>query len=225
MQNLRVLARFRSGVVCDQWLPLDSILHAMWCRDQLGPEVETRPGQQGVELDMPFLAKRHEGQAYWHYACSWAQPQPWWIAEGKDHWNKQFDTKYSDLIDFKDNRGKVIVEKGENKSYHMPVFYRLPLDAIEWYCVGDKSEIERLLSCCLNIGKKRSQGWGRVMSWTVEEWPEDCSVWRDEKLMRGVPVVEVGAMPMNMHNYGIRPSYYNPNNQMLLVLPNGTPEV
>ena len=78
------------------------------------------------------------------------------------------------LVDFQGKRGKVIIEQGRYKAYHMPVFYRVA-EQVEWYCVGDKARIEALLSTVTHIGKKRAQGWGRVIRWEVEPWPKDWS--------------------------------------------------
>lgn len=216
-EPLRVTARLRTGVVADRWLPLDGILLYQACREQLGPETVTVPGGtkvQGVStLPLEII---HPGRRIWYYACSWAQPQPWWVAEGQDHWNKRFDMGFADLVDFGKRRGKVVIEQGKYKAYHMSIFYRAA-DRIEWFCVGDRKEIEQLLSTVTHIGKKAAQGWGRVMSWVVESWHSDWSVWREEKLTRGVPPDD--AQGMDVMLYGVRPSYYRRNNQMLVVMP------
>jgi len=215
MDLLKVTARLRTNIICDRWLPLDSILHAQHCRECLPELAVTVPGEQPAELDMPFLKKRHIGTPFWYYACSWAQWQP---QEGKDHWNKRLDSSFAYLVDFGKKRGKIIIEQGAYKAYHMPIFYFIA-DRIEWYCVGIGDEIRRLLGACTHLGKKTTQGWGRVATWLIESWPEDWSVRRDGKLTRGVPARDAGEIPQDMHLYGIRPSYYNKNNQILLVMP------
>ena len=219
MDCLRVTATLRSGIVCDRWLPLDGVLLYQACRDKLGAQVVTVSGSiapPDVEIPLQVI---HSGEQHWYYACSWAQPQPWWIAEGQDHWNKRFDSALADLVDFGKRRGKVIIEQGQYKAYHMPVFYYVA-DVIEWFCVGDRSRIEELISTVTHLGKKSSQGWGRVSKWTVEDWPDDWSVRRDGKLTRGVPAGDVNG-PVNFVQYGLRPSYYRKENQMLVVMPDG----
>lgn len=226
-ESLKVTARFWSNVVCDQFLPLDGLLWYQAHRLALGPEQATLPGGNpgGVcEMHMP-LKMIHPGEPDWYFACSWAQPQPWWIQEGTDHWNKRFDSALADLLDFGKRRGKVIIEQGKYKAYHMPVFYRVAR-SVCWYCVGDKAEIKMLLSTLTHIGKKASQGWGRV-AWTVESWHSDWSVWRDGELMRGIPQPDALALiqehgkftPFNIVNYGLRPSYYRRENQRMLAVP------
>lgn len=221
-EPLRVVAYLRTPIVSDQWLPLDGILLYQATRWKLGPQVTTLPGGEDSpdNVTMPLL-KVHNGTPNWYFACSWAQPQPWWVAEGQDHWNKRFDSGFSDLVNFEGKRGKVIIEQGQYKAYHMPVFYRVA-ERVEWYCIGDKERIEALLSTCTHCGKKAVQGWGRVNKWVVKPVKEDWSVWKDGQLTRGVPADDmIGKWDkaFNIGNYGIRPAYYRKRNQMMLVLP------
>jgi CRISPR type IV-associated protein Csf3 len=165
------------------------------------------------------LAKRSVG-GVWYWACSFAQPQPWWLAEGEDHWNKRFDASLAGLLDPAQSPGRVIVEKGTYRAYHMPVYYRVA-DKIEWYCVGDQETIVMLLSTCTHIGKKRAQGWGRVAWWDVEPFPHDYSEWRDGAPTRALPE----QLKAKAHgrgriaHYGIRPPYHVAAHQMRVVLP------
>lgn len=217
LEPLRVRAWLRSGVVGDRYLPLDGILFYQSNRDRLGPQIATLPGytfcQDTGVLPIDIV---HPGQERWYYRCSWAQ----WShdVEGRDYWNKRFDITYASLIDFHGRRGKVIVEKGRYKTYRMPVFYRAAL-WVEWYCVGNRTEIEYLLSTVTHIGKKGVQGWGRVIRWEIEPLSEDWSVWRDGKLMRGIPIEDVSHQAFKLEYYGIRPPYWNKANQMPLAIP------
>lgn len=213
-EPLHVRAHLRTAVIADRYLPLDGILFYQAMRNEHGPQVVTIPGQCILcEEDTLPLAVANDGTPEWYYRCSWAR----WSheVEGRDYWNKRFDAQFSDLIDFSKRRGKVLIEQGRYKAYHMPVFYRAA-SWVEWWCVGDRERIEYLLSCCAHIGKKTAQGWGRVSQWEIEEAPEDWSVWRDDELMRGIPG-ELG----DLQHYGIRPSYWLPANQTMLVMPNG----
>lgn len=226
LEPLRIRATLRTPVIADRWLPLDGLLLYQTHRDQCGPQVQTLPGEYSSQMKIATLPLgiSNPGRRIWYYQCSWAQ----WSneVEGREHWNKRFDSKLADLVDFGKRRGKVIIEQGRYKAYHMPIFYRAAL-WIEWYCMGDKAGIEYHLSTMTHIGKKTSQGWGRVIRWEVEPWPEDWSVWRDGQLMRGVPVEEfakhgwVFPVGTNITNYGVRPSYWKRNNQIMLAMPDG----
>lgn len=224
-EPLRIVAQMQTPVVSDEWLPLDGILLYQATRRDLGALSRSLPGvsslaePKGEPMAGGSLPLKRVHGIDWYYMCSWAQPIPWWIAEGTDYWNKRTDIQYADMIDFEGKRGKIIIEAGRYKSYRMPIFYRVTL-LIEWYAVGDRAEIEALLTTCTHIGKKRSQGWGRVSKWIVESWPEDWSIWKDGKLTRGIPVYQV---PEQLRNnpvlYGIRPSYFDKRNQMPLIIP------
>lgn len=220
LEPLCIRAYLRCGVVCDRWLPLDGILLYQAVRQELGSQDVTIPGDYVGKPIMAVvpLGITHPGRRNWYYQCSWARwPRN---VEGQDHWNKRFDSAFADLIDFGGQRGKVNNASGRYKAYHMPVFYRVA-EWVEWYAVGDKAEIEQLLSVVTNVGKKTVQGWGRVIRWQIESIQDDWSVWRDGELMRGIPAEDVVGMdkPFNLGNYGIRPSYWKPNNQKLLAMP------
>lgn len=221
-EPLKITAHLRVGVVTDEWFPLDGILFYQASRLACGQQQYTKPGGGVIErkhnVSTPLLII-NPGQSNWYYACSWAYPRPWWIGEGRDHWNKRFDSQFADAIDFKDRRGKVVIGSGQYKAYHMPIFYRAT-KTITWYCVGDGRRIAELLSTVTHIGKKAAQGWGRVIRWEIEPIQDDFSIWKEGELMRGIPAEEAtgrGLFPLA--NYGLRPSYYRKKNQALLAMP------
>lgn len=53
--------------------------------------------------------------------------------------------------------------------------------------IGEKQELERLLSQCLYLGKKRSYGNGQVSAWEVIPIEKDYHLFKDGKLMRPMP--------------------------------------
>ncbi len=222
---LRITAYLRTPVVSDRWLPLDGILLYQAHRDLFGAQDATIPGEyirKGVQT-LP-LGIKHPGRRIWYYQCSWAQ-WPEIVAKGQDHWNKRFDAGLADLINLGKKR-KIVIESGKYRAYHYPIFYRSAL-WIRWYAVGDLEEIKRLLSTVTHIGKKGVQGWGRVRRWEIRKQEDDWSVWRDGKLMRGIPIEAYmkertgQEIPpdLTIANYGIRPSYWKRSNQRQVVMP------
>jgi CRISPR type IV-associated protein Csf3 len=212
MEPLRITAWLQCGVISDTFLPIDGVLYYTAMRERYGPQEVTWSGQNhpnavpGVQLPL----KRVDGHGpMWFYAASFAQWER--ATEGQDHWNKRLDLSLVSLIDFRGRRGKIDVAAGAMKSYHMPVFYRHAL-AARWYAVGYRPEIERLLAHCTHLGKKTSQGWGAVLRWDVEPWPEDWSVRGPQGLMRAIPA-ERGILT------GFRPSYWLPKNQTICAVP------
>lgn len=225
-EPLRITAYMRTRLIADEYLPFDAFLHFQVHRDKFGAQELTIPGAYSFKNDPHFklpLAIEHAGEKHWYYKSSWAEWGP--HKDYQDHWNKRFDFSLSPLIDFKNKRGVIHVQRGEHKAYHMTVFCRSTL-WIRWYCVGNKKEIEALLSTMTNIGKKYAQGEGRVARWEVTQIDDDFSVWKDGKLMRGIPIQdvkdnlkEIGKDNVSIVKYGIRPSYWNSQNQMPIVLP------
>lgn len=208
-ENLLITAKLRTGILCDEWLPLDGIVYYQLMRDRFGAQVATLPGgnkgSSAPDAEMPF-AVIPSGDA-WYYACSWAYPTAnWWICEGTDSWNKRFAANHSDIIDFGDKNGVVETRKGQYKAYHMPIFYKVAAE-ISWYCVGDADILKYLLAHTPYIGKKRSQGWGNVISWHIESADNDYSVMKDGKLTRGVPLQDA-PYPCEEMYYGLHPPYY-----------------
>lgn len=208
-EPLKITAYPRCGIITDEYLPIDGILFYAAMRQAYGAQVLTTPGKVPavIAVDLPLEKRIINGE--WLYAASFAQWEK--PADGQGFWVKRFDRKQSGFIDFGKRRGKVIVEQGRYKAYRMPAFYRHAL-SVSWYVVGDKAEIENLLAHVTHIGKKTAQGNGRIITWQVESWPHDWSITRDGELMRAVPN-EAGIL------YGVRPSYWLSENQVLCKLP------
>ena len=196
MKPLKITAHMQTGKIAttDLYLPLDSIMASIWMHKNR-PDLAYAPiidYENMVDAELP-LEKRGEGDD-WYWACSFACGEP--KKEEILHWHKRFDfdlgTQY---VDFEKRRGRVDVKSGHYKNYRMPlVTYLIP--KLEWYAIGDLKQVEALVNEITHIGKKRSQGFGRVQRWTVEEWPEDLS------FLRAIPDPN-GDMEM-----GIRPPYW-----------------
>lgn len=158
----------------DGYLPLDSILAYAWMRKHHPEELEKGTVLNPEEIITPTLPldKRGEGDD-WYWACSFAKFEC--LEETKRYWHKRLDQKLAEeYIDFGKRRGAVNVKSGTFKAYRIPLNIMI-IPKIEWYAVGDKAEIQSLLSYITHIGKKCSQGFGHVREWTVETTPEDLS--------------------------------------------------
>lgn len=206
---LQIRAWLRSPVVSDASLPIDGVIYAMKHRQMLGAETLTISGapvhaQAFSGCTLPLMRVNEHGPQ-WFYAASFAQ-WPDVIVEGKDHWNCRLDTKHLDLVDFGKLKARVDIGAGAYKSHHMPIFYRHALH-VDWYVMGIESELAELLIHCTHLGKKTSQGWGRVAQWEINRQTEDWSVLGPGgRLMRAIPA-ERGVLT------GFRPSYWEPRNQ------------
>lgn len=214
---LRVRAYLQTGIISDQFLPLDGVIYAQMVREKMGERDYTLPGEniipEGQNIQLPFRKAMMKSDA-WFYKCSFAQ-WPEHTIEDQQTYSKRFDLTRSDIADFGNKKAHVDNQRGTYKSYHVKVYYRHAA-FVEWYADGDKKELERILKFCTHLGKKTSQGWGAVLKWEVVDWPEDWSV-RGEgnKLLRCVPSLKNGFL------YGVRPSYWLPKHQFTCRMPDG----
>lgn len=217
---LKITAHLQCAVVTDETLPIDGVLYYYAMRQEYGVQDVTIPGghpdKQPIHASVPLLMLNKGPQ--WFYAASFAQwSQP--VAEMTDHWNKRYDVKYDDLVDFGVKRGKVIVEQGRYRAYHMPVFCRHSL-SVSWYVMGGGEAIRTLLAYVTHLGKKTAQGWGAVLRWEVEPWRADWSVrGSGGELMRAIPASASKDGPARLLYCGYRPSYWDKQNQAMCVVP------
>lgn len=205
-QPLRITATLRTGVMSDNFLPLDAILYYAVFRRAYGPQDVTLPGAKIKQAQQPppMPLSKATVNDWWMWTCSFAQWGP--HSDGQSFWVKRFDQSLEGLIDFRGKRGKIDSSSGKYKGYNMPVFYRHAL-YVRWYATGDPRDIAALLADVTHIGKKTAQGFGRINRWVVEPWPEQWWLYDGRgKLMRAIP--DDGGIL-----YGVRPSYWSPRHQ------------
>lgn len=95
---------------------------------------------------------------------------------------------------------------GPDKNYLLQIPFITVGTATAW-CIGEKVAIERLLARVHYLGKKRSQGFGRVLSVSVDEAPEAAErVW-----VRHLPWPRDGYHPARV---AVRPPYWSPKNEV-----------
>lgn len=202
-RQLRIRAYLQTGIISDQFLPLDGILYYHLVRDMFGEQFISKPGESNIResagIILPIKKAGHRDET-WFYHCSFAQ-WPVNMVEDNTFYVKRFDLDQSDMLQ---TPAKVKISAGQYKAYHVNIYYR-HCEYVEWYCIGIPDQIGRLLQFCTHLGKKTSQGWGSILQWEVKEWPEDWGIrGPGGRLMRAVPVNGNGFL------YGIRPSYWNP---------------
>lgn len=183
MVPLEVTARL-SGPVC---LPygspaLDGILAwAVTQRDGIEPALRVR---DMVPIEVPI---QREPQGRFHLAsCAQYEVE---CREGQ--WtNRRFPMEQAQMlapVSYSTN-GKtrlvtsILIAGGPSKSFRIPrEVLHLRADMMRWWCIGDKTEVERLLTYVLFIGKRRGVGLGEVADWTVRE----CEPWSGFPVVRG----------------------------------------
>ncbi|MDD5231130.1 MAG: hypothetical protein PHC43_07360 [Candidatus Marinimicrobia bacterium] len=213
-EPLCIRAYIQTGIISDQFLPLDGILLYHAIREQFGHPDIALPGEDITKGKLKFflpLAIENEGRKDWFYHCSFARWAPD-MREDQQSYCRRFDLKYSDLIDFQGRSQKVNLSSARYKNYFVKVYYRIA-SWVEWYALGERAEIERFLPFLTHLGKKSSQGWGAVLRWEVEPIESDWSIRNVNCLpMRAIPA-EQGFL------YGIRPPYWESDNQFICEMP------
>jgi len=214
--QLRIRAYLQTGIISDQFLPLDSILYYHIVRREMGEKLISKPGEsnikQGALMNVPFKIGGRKDET-WFYHCSFAQ-WPDHVIEDSSFKVKQGDwLRHSDFLDEKTKR--IDIQRGKFKAYHIKMYYRFA-NYVDWYCVGIPSKLMELLQFCTHLGKNTGDGWGAVKKWELTEWPEDWSIRGPQnKLMRNVPLNQEGKGFL----YGIRPSYWNQRHIFVCKMP------
>jgi hypothetical protein len=100
--------------------------------------------------------------------------------ETVQRWRKRWDQRHEALADFGKNKRKVDVQRGEFKSYDMPI--RIVVVPEVWFIFESDNvpEVERLVAKHIfSIGKKRTVGHGEIAGFSIEP----CS----DKIIRPIP--------------------------------------
>lgn len=181
MKPLEVVAILQGDIVLPNGhLALDGLLAASVAREQGIPPAHYK--DEIVPIDVPL--EKHASGAY-HLAsvghCEVEESERRWI-------NRRYPVEQAQTLGEQRFRSYK-VDSGACRSYRMPVpaFYARD-DAMTWWAIGDRDEVERLLQNITYVGKKRSTGHGRVREWRVRELDEH-EVWEGFPVMReGMPL-------------------------------------
>lgn len=216
-KNIRIRAYLRTGVISDNYLPLDGVLYYQLVRREFGEEILTKSGESSLReyghIILPIRKTGPKSEA-WFYACSFAQfPQS--VVE-----DSSFKVKSGDWLkqsDYFNGSKKIDITRGKFKNAHIKMYYR-HCQYIDWFCNGDPEKLSELLQFCTHIGKNKGDGWGEVLRWEIINWPEDWSIrGNGNKLMRAVPLPDQNGKGFI---YGIRPSYWNKRHIFVCKMPN-----
>jgi len=198
-------------------LPLDSVLEFAAFRqgwqevlqhyDANGERYLPRMENEPANFILPVKRIGHKVDPDWYWSASWVEfPEGYEV--DRVHWNRRFDGADAQLgkhLTFMGRSEKINVTSGRYKAYHMPMCL-IVAPIAQWFCLGTYDGIAQLLQSVTHLGKKRSQGYGEVLRWTVEACREDYSCWRDGQPMRAVPD-QPGNFTRQYH--GIRPPYWH----------------
>lgn len=234
-QPFTVTAELSSGIALGGgWgLALDGLLAAeIWterkARLHAAGEVTDRLADTDHVEDMNLpLDTCRTPDGRWHWAATCAIPST--VTQGHErdirYWTGRMDNRiYRQTTTTMP--GTLPTHQGRWRNRIMPVVITVCSD-VSWRGVGNTDQVRRLLEPIAAIGKKRSQGEGRVLAWHVEPEPTGdpwafAHLHADGGLGRPTPPECIGHRQVRHGGPGIaglRPPYLHPSRQEQLLLP------
>ena len=221
MQNLKITAYLSTPIgTYDNWSPsLEGILVYKLLEEHnlLSPN----PTPQQVADVQQFLVNRLPlKQVTLKDEPYWAVSAPCYYIKGEsiDKFRKRWDTHDRNL-NWGKRKPQFKTGEGAEKSYDLPLYTRL-VSTISWFLVGDKPAIKRLLSSVTHIQKKRSYGNGEVREWEIGIAYDDYHLWRDDKLIKPMPVRLIEEKLDNPQmQWGWKAPSWLPSNRELCYMP------
>jgi CRISPR type IV-associated protein Csf3 len=210
----------------DPYIHLDALLSYAAGIETLGFD-----GLQDLDEDevryfreaMPLHRYQHDGE--WVWACSAAT-----IAGGEDapdkgewsttRWRKRFDVD----DEHQTKRTQINVTAGEFKSYNATLPYT-PADRLEFLfeCPDPDRVVEMIEEHVPAVGKKRSQGFGRIrsVSWSEVSEAVDSAILRDGRTLRSLPAEFIDGTPtgVRIERRTTKPPYWHAENQSMAYPP------
>jgi hypothetical protein len=178
-QSLRMLPLSISAEIVTGYIPanidgtcnLDGILGSALLTSLPGPVYY--PNHEAVVVPIPIrqLWISQDGKPLW--ASTPLKPGSD-CSIGREYWHKRYPVERAELS----QKLNANTSAGRYKEIRTPIITR-NCKSVSSLVIGNKVEIERLLSCVTHIGKKGNSGYGRVAIWRVEELtikPEDAEL-------------------------------------------------
>ena len=224
MKPLLVTAWVSSAIAAyDDWSPALPSLVIRMMLEEAG-KASTNPTPEQVTENMQWVNERlpiatlhlNDDPALWYHASS--SPCYRLLFEEIDRIRKRWDVGEIGYIDWGKRKPKVNTSEGAEKSYDLPLPKR-GLERIDWWCLGDRAELLRLLSLVTHLGKKRRCV---VTRWQVEEVEHDWHLYRENALMRPIPVEQLRTdtpIDFAILNWGWRAPIWMPENKVRCAMP------
>lgn len=215
MIPLRVEARLQDAVSLTLGrVDLDALLMSLYCMVHRIPPLDV---ERWTETDIPIPVQKEPGGRF--YLCSTSVAR--FDQHEAIHYHKALPVQEV-LHRTKVKRARI--DAGIDKSYRIS----LPLshaegDTLTWWCVGEQDGIEELVQYCHHLGKKRSQGMGKVLDWSVapcESWGDGFPILLAGKPMRNLPIDYPGMGEHEVRLTRLMPPYWvTAPNRVLCAVP------
>jgi CRISPR type IV-associated protein Csf3 len=214
----------------DPFIHLDSFLTYAAGIEQIGFQAlqELDPSSDDPRFfaeTMPLKQYRSPINDEWVWACSAAQVGEMDGLRGDDgswnttKWRKRFDHE----ADHQEKDTQVNITTGEFKSYNAALPYN-PVDRLQFFFEGDADRVMDLLNRHISgIGKKRSQGFGKIRELSVADVSDHVAsaVWNAGRTLRSLPASFLTETPtgIRVERRTVRPPYWHANNQTMAYPP------
>lgn len=131
-------------------------------------------------------------------------------------WRKRFDVD----LEHQKKKTQIDIQSGKYKSYNAALPYN-QIKELSFYFQGNKRKVKELLEKNVShIGKKTSQGYGKIRKISIEETNRDSAIYDGEKTLRTLPAnffrIEPG---VKIEKRAVRPPYWHPENFEFAVKP------
>lgn len=217
-----------SPIAVTDYIHFDALIWHAVLEELLGSAFWNQTGEENYDIHLPLktaiqtnihptLKHRRTGEAmtttkkYYHSSVGFYDKG---FVEGVTAWRKR--------VDMPAGMGKVDIKRGYFKAFDMPLTY-VSTPTVTFYANGNRDEISRLLAAHIShIGKKRSQGYGKIKTINIETIDEDKSILADGKLQRPIPVKGCPykfANPIEAY-YAYHPPYWRTANLTQCYMPN-----
>jgi len=213
-QPLQVTFQLSTPIATSDFIHFDGILSYLIMKDALGEDFYNLEDNKNILYNIP-LPIEEGGKEKKYFASSIGIFDE--KAEGVSHWRKRWAEKFDNYVDFGKKKGRIDKGSGKFKMYDMPFAY-ISSPEIKFYVYGDKEEINRLLLNLSAIGKKVTQGYGKIKDFNIKGIERDISCFNDGVIMRPIPTTEVEDEIISkikgfwIRYYAYRPPYWHPLN-------------
>lgn len=236
MIALQVHAHLAHGIAHGPpWaVSLDGLLAAeLWGEQKAAARTAGRdvpaldPHEIPADLDLPLAKCTRAGGETWHWAATCAYPETVTSMPQTRYWTGRADHRALGQL-AASMPATISDRQGPYRARVMPLLVT-PTRTVCWRAVGDPTRIQDLLFGIDAIGKKRSQGEGRVLRWEIQETPgidhwTAAHLHPDGALGRPAPeACLLGKKPRPRTGgrglAGIRPPHMHPARRGNLILP------
>jgi CRISPR type IV-associated protein Csf3 len=219
---LKVTAYLETNIICNDFITFDGIISYLESLSYVARGI-INPDALVTEddlIDIPIPIEKYKFEDDFVYKSSIGLFDG---IETIEKWKKKYPTEYIHFIENK----KVGINRGTRKDYNMPMI-SFSTDKIIFYVVGKKQNISVMLKKMKFLGKKSSQGYGKVRKWSIEDVEEKNCFW----FLRSFPikfvnlVKYIGSLDFDFSLISrfssYKPPYWARKNHTICYLPNET---